>query len=100
MDNQRIIAVEWARLQGHRPRKAGSNARLGEHGIALHVQILRITSEDGTRGFGACRAEPERIKRDQGRFPGRACINTVSYTVRSSYSRARSTRKPLWVASS
>jgi L-alanine-DL-glutamate epimerase-like enolase superfamily enzyme len=60
MDNQRIVAVEWARLEGLRPRKAGSNARLGEHGIAVQVPILRVTAEDGTSGFGACHVGPER----------------------------------------
>src|SRR4029079_13079243 len=60
MDNQRIGAVEWARVQGRRPRKACSNARLGEHGIAVQVPILRITAEDGTSGFGACHVGPER----------------------------------------
>src|SRR5262245_41331546 len=59
MDNQRIVAVEWARLQGRRPRKAGSNARLGEHGIAIRIPILRVTTADGARGFGACHAGPE-----------------------------------------
>lgn len=60
MDTQRIVAVEWARLQAQRPRKAGSNARLGEHGIAINVPILRITNEDGARGFGTYYGEPER----------------------------------------
>jgi L-rhamnonate dehydratase len=59
MDNQRIVTVEWARLHGRRPRKAGSNARLGEHGIAVQVPILRITTQDGMSGFGACYAEPK-----------------------------------------
>ena len=27
MDNQRIVAVEWARLHGRRPRKATGNSR-------------------------------------------------------------------------
>ena len=61
MNNPRIIAVEWARLEGRRPREAGSNARLGTHGSAVRVPILRITTEDGSRGFGACHAGPERI---------------------------------------
>jgi L-rhamnonate dehydratase len=59
MDNQRIVAVEWARLHGQRPRKAGSNARLGEHGIVVQVPILRVTAEDGTSGFGVCQVGPE-----------------------------------------
>jgi hypothetical protein len=60
MDSQRIVAVEWAHLEGRCPRKAGSNARLGEHGSAIRVPILRITTADGVSGFGACYAGPER----------------------------------------
>jgi L-alanine-DL-glutamate epimerase-like enolase superfamily enzyme len=59
MNSVRIVAVEWAPLQGRRPRPAGSNARLGEHGIGVRVPILRITAEDGSTGFGACHASPE-----------------------------------------
>ena len=54
MDNPRIISVEWARLEGRRPRAAGCNARLGEHGITVRPMIARITAEDGSSGFGAC----------------------------------------------
>lgn len=60
MDNQRIVAVEWGHWQGQRPRTAGSNARLGAHGMAVNVPILRITAEDGSRGFGAYHGQPER----------------------------------------
>src|SRR5215217_5965688 len=44
------------RLEGRRPRHAGSNARLGPHGIAVRVPIARLTAEDGSTGFGASRA--------------------------------------------
>jgi L-alanine-DL-glutamate epimerase-like enolase superfamily enzyme len=54
MDNRRIISIEWACLEGRRPRPAGSNARLGEHGSLVRVPILRVTTEDGYQGFGAC----------------------------------------------
>jgi L-rhamnonate dehydratase len=59
-ENPRIVLIECARLAGQRPRKAGSNARLGEHGIAVRPPIVRITAEDGSSGFGASRigAEP------------------------------------------
>jgi L-rhamnonate dehydratase len=59
--NTRIVAVEWARLEGRRPRHAGSNARLGAHGISVRVPILRITAEDGSSGFGAYHGGPERL---------------------------------------
>ena len=48
----RIAQVEWGRLQGVRPRYAGSNARLGAHGKEVHVPVARITSEDGAMGWG------------------------------------------------
>jgi L-rhamnonate dehydratase len=56
VENPRIVRIEWGTLEGRRPRKAGSNARLGEHGIAVRVPIARLTTEDGASGFGACRA--------------------------------------------
>ena len=61
MNNPRIVAVEWARLEGRRPREAGSNARLGPHGSTVRVPLLRVTAEDGSSGFGACHAGPERV---------------------------------------
>jgi L-rhamnonate dehydratase len=61
MNSVRIVAAEWAPLQGQRPRSAGSNARLGEHGIGVRVPILRITAEDGATGFGVCHASREQV---------------------------------------
>ena len=63
LDNPRIAGIEWGRLEGGRPRNAGSNARLGEHGITVRVPVMRLTLEDGSSGFGACRAEREQIER-------------------------------------
>jgi len=59
MDNPHIVKIEWARLEGRRPRNAGSNARLGDHGSSVRVPMARITTEDGTSGFGVCRATTE-----------------------------------------
>jgi len=59
MEHARIVEVAWGMLDGTRPRSAGSNARLGPHGEQVTVPILRITTEDGTVGFGGCRATPE-----------------------------------------
>jgi len=61
MNNPRIIAIEWGRLEGQRPRNAGSNARLGDHGTTVRVPLARITTEDGARGFGVCRATLEQM---------------------------------------
>src|SRR5947207_13180955 len=59
MNNPRITSIEWARLEGRRPRNAGSNARLGDHGSIVRVPLAHITTEDGASGFGVCRATPE-----------------------------------------
>ena len=59
MSTPRIVTIEWAVLEGQRPRSAGSNARLGAHGISVRVPILRITTDDGTSGFSACHAPPD-----------------------------------------
>jgi L-rhamnonate dehydratase len=54
VDNPRIVFIEWGCLEGRRPRAAGSNARLSEHGALIHLPILRLTTEDGSWGFGLC----------------------------------------------
>ncbi len=54
-----ITRAEWGCLEGRRPRIAGSNARLGEHGDRVRVPLLRLTMQDGTSGFGVCRASQE-----------------------------------------
>ena len=53
MTSLRITAIEWATLEGRRPRSAGGNARLGVHGDAIRLPIIRLTTEDGASGFGA-----------------------------------------------
>ena len=58
-NNPRIIAIEWARLTGIRPRNAGSNARLGEHGSTVRVPIARLITEEGLSGFGVYRGTRE-----------------------------------------
>ena len=56
MDNPRITRIEWGRLEGKRPRDAGSNARIGVHGRAVRPSVVRLSAEDGSTGFGASRA--------------------------------------------
>jgi len=53
-----VSKIEWGALTGQRPRRAGRNARLGEHGQTVRVPLARITLSDGTSGFGPCRAMP------------------------------------------
>lgn len=55
----RIVCVEWATLSGRRPRPAGSNARLGDHGAVVRVPIVRLHADDGSAGFGLGRPSPE-----------------------------------------
>ncbi|MEZ4830711.1 MAG: hypothetical protein R2873_01690 [Caldilineaceae bacterium] len=47
-----IVAVEWTELIGKRPRHAGRNARLGDHGLDVRIPVARLTAEDGSQGFG------------------------------------------------
>jgi L-alanine-DL-glutamate epimerase-like enolase superfamily enzyme len=62
-----ITRIEHGQLEGHRPRNAGSNARLGEHGSAVHVPIIRLTTDDGASGFGRGRITPEQASVALGR---------------------------------
>ena len=55
MADPRIARIEWGQLEGHRPRHAGCNARLGEHGIVVRPAVARITTDDGATGWGASR---------------------------------------------
>ena len=59
MEQACIVRVESGTLVAQRPRKAGSNARLGEHGIEIRVPIVRLTTDTGVSGFGLCRVLPE-----------------------------------------
>ena len=61
MARTRIAAVEWAELEGRRPRSAGCNARLGVHGQTVRTPLARLTTDDGATGFGYCRATEEQI---------------------------------------
>jgi hypothetical protein len=45
-----VNRVEWARLEGQRPRHAGCNARLDNHGIIVRPVIARLTTNDGATG--------------------------------------------------
>ena len=51
-EHARIVKIEGALLIGKRPRHAGCNARLGEHGVTVRTPIVRLTTEDGATGFG------------------------------------------------
>ena len=55
-----ISRVEWGTLESRRPRRAGSNARLGAHGDRVPVPLARLTMWGGASGFGLCRAGRDR----------------------------------------
>jgi len=56
MASAKIVRVEWARLEGRRPRLAGNNSRISVHGIEVRPPIARVTADDGSSGFGWARA--------------------------------------------
>jgi L-alanine-DL-glutamate epimerase-like enolase superfamily enzyme len=51
-----VVRIERALLEGKRPRHAGSNARLDDHGLKVRVPLVRLTLDDGSSGFGVSRA--------------------------------------------
>jgi len=59
MDNARIVRIEFGTLEGQRPRHAGRNARIGDHGLTVRVPLARLTTDDGAQGFGAFRGSRE-----------------------------------------
>ncbi len=66
-DSPRLRRIEWGRLPGRRPRAAGSNARLGPHGIDVRLSIARVTDSDGLTGFGWSAVRPDAAKALLGR---------------------------------
>lgn len=59
-----IVAIAWVRLVGERPRTAGCNARLGEHGKKVAPGVAHVTCSDGATGWGwsqVSREESERL---------------------------------------
>lgn len=53
--NPRLTKIEAGYLVGKRPRVAGSNARLPEHGINIREPFVWLHFEDGSSGFGFSR---------------------------------------------
>lgn len=58
MSGPRIVCLEWAHLEGRRPRVAGCNARLGVHGDRAGAWLVRLTDSDGASGFGPFTCRP------------------------------------------
>lgn len=55
----RVVRVEWAVMEGQRPRPLGRNARLPAHGAAVRVPVCRLTTDDGLAGVGPSRLDEE-----------------------------------------
>ncbi len=68
--SDQITAIAWGCLEGRRPRLAGSNARLGEHGLTVRVPLAQVTTADGLSGFGICWAGAERASELLGKSLG------------------------------
>lgn len=58
----RVTRIEMGRFDGIRPRSAGSNARLGEHGTRVRPPVVRVTTDDGNSGFGVSPIGPEKAE--------------------------------------
>ncbi|MBB17457.1 mandelate racemase [Candidatus Poribacteria bacterium] len=62
MPKTKIKCIKWAQLHGKRPRKAGCNSRLGEHGIHVKPPIAAIFAENGAIGFGRANISKEQAQ--------------------------------------
>jgi L-alanine-DL-glutamate epimerase-like enolase superfamily enzyme len=54
----KIVKIAWGVLHGTRPRHAGRNARLDDHGTHVRLPLAQITTDDGATGFGRSSAGP------------------------------------------
>ena len=77
MNTPRITRVEWTRLEGRRPRSAGCNARLGEHGVVVRPGVARVTADDGSTGIGPARLTPAVASTLLGRTVDELCPPTT-----------------------
>jgi len=62
LGNPRIVRIRGSIFEGRRPRHAGSNARLGDHGEIVCVPLVQLTTADGATGFGRSRAGREELQ--------------------------------------
>jgi len=92
MNSAKISAIEWGALVGQRPRQAGCNSRGPVHGNEVQVPLARITTTDGTSGFGACRPLTEQ---DAHSFLGEPVDDLINVNDGVA-PRAASLEFPLW----
>ncbi|MCA1667047.1 MAG: mandelate racemase [Thermomicrobia bacterium] len=55
MEKARIVRIECGVLEGQRPRHAGMNARIGDHGLIVRLPLARLSAQ----GFGHFRGNRE-----------------------------------------
>src|SRR4051812_44264993 len=91
MSIPRIVKIEWARLEGTRPRQAGSNARLPAHGSIVRPPFARVMLDDGTTGIGVSRASREQLEPLVG-----AQLSDAFTPDRGPAERFRPLEYPLW----
>jgi L-rhamnonate dehydratase len=90
-DQARIAKIEWAPLAGQRPRAAGPNAHMEAHGDKTRTPIARLTLDDGTTGFGLCRAAEGELRALVG-----ASLAELFDPARGVTPRGASIELPLW----
>ena len=57
----RVARIDVGYLDGRRPRHAGRNARLDDHGMDVRIALARVTADDGSTGFGMVRASRDQL---------------------------------------
>jgi L-rhamnonate dehydratase len=90
VDNPPLTRIEKGYLLGSRPRNAGSNARLGEHGLHIREPFARLYFEDGSSGFGFSRVTQEQAEALLG--------SSLTSLEDSANGLGRSIEFPLWDA--
>jgi hypothetical protein len=91
VENARIARIEFGILEGQRPRHAGSNARLGDHGLTVRVPLARLTTDDGAQGFGVFRGSQD----DAAAFLGASLAEAFAMESGTAEA-ARAWDYPLW----
>ena len=91
MNSSCIAAIEWGTLVGQRPRQAGCNSRIAVHGVDVQVPLARITTTDGTSGFGPCRLTQQEARAFLG-----AILDDLISPERGVAARASALECPLW----
>ncbi|HEV2294690.1 MAG TPA: enolase C-terminal domain-like protein [Tepidisphaeraceae bacterium] len=71
-----IVRIDWVRLTARRPRAAGKNARLPEHGIDVSVPVARLTA-GGVSGYGFSVVSEEHGKSLIGKTVGELFAQTL-----------------------